>query len=497
MTHAKDVSNIPLSLTVFLAVGAYSLLVGTTLQLWILPHWLPELHAGAGMIAGTDWSGFHQLAVAQAQTIQMQGWSGWTLRPEQQAPAGIASAIYYLTDIWQPFAVLPLQCTLFALSAAAIHRILCITISGRWATLGILPLIFFPSSAQLYAQLSKDIWSLTGWTLLFSTMLSALHPPTNWKQAITPSFTLYFALLMLWIPRPYNVPLAISIWSAVGVFLLAILLSRKMLSTPHATKWSASIILLAITQLGWWQFSTQSNLIPETLKPSSVLIEKKDQPLSQANLPSKNAAAQISTQNANRNSEPTSNSSSTSTQETAGELSDQNVRISTTALDHYIQRIDRIRQGFLTTYPLSGSMIDEHVRFETVSDALKYLPRAIQIGWMAPFPNTWAEQGMQPGSRWMRAMAATEMSLAYILMATTGLILITHRGRYRWNAALIGVLLSCATLILVQTYAIPNVGTLYRMRLPMWHIFLGVGIVFAAQMTLNKSTVTGQSGARQ
>lgn len=37
------------------------------------------------------------------------------------------------------------------------------------------------------------------------------------------------------------------------------------------------------------------------------------------------------------------------------------------------------------------------------------------------------------------------------------------------------------TVIFINALAIPNVGTLYRMRLAPWHVLIGLGMIFAMQ----------------
>ncbi len=144
----------------------------------------------------------------------------------------------------------------------------------------------------------------------------------------------------------------------------------------------------------------------------------------------------------------------------------------------YPARFDRVRQNFINGYPNAGSMIDTNVRFYSVLDVLNYIPRAIQIGYLAPFPDMWIAQGVNPGSGIMRKISGIEMLVAYaaFIVGFIGLIIKYNNENIIIIAA---VLLTGAVILLVQSIAIPNVGTLYRMRLAPWHVTVGLSLYFA------------------
>lgn len=63
--------------------------------------------------------------------------------------------------------------------------------------------------------------------------------------------------------------------------------------------------------------------------------------------------------------------------------------------------INQNRVNFLSGYD-AGSNIDSDVRFEDLIDVIEYLPRAISVGFFAPFPNMWFIEGKSPGSQIIR-----------------------------------------------------------------------------------------------
>ena len=123
-------------------------------------------------------------------------------------------------------------------------------------------------------------------------------------------------------------------------------------------------------------------------------------------------------------------------------------------------------------------MIDSDVRFYSVFDLIIYSPRAIQIGYLAPFPNMWTAQGYNPGSGIMRKISGIEMLIAYVAFMAGFVGLIINR-KSDYILIIMSVLIVSAVILVVQSTAIPNVGTLYRMRLAPWHMTLGLSLYFA------------------
>ena len=52
---------------------AFAALVAVLIQAVLLPHVLPRLHAGHGLLVGGDWIMFHRVAVELAQEVSRQG----------------------------------------------------------------------------------------------------------------------------------------------------------------------------------------------------------------------------------------------------------------------------------------------------------------------------------------------------------------------------------------------------------------------------------------
>lgn len=52
-----------------------------------------------------------------------------------------------------------------------------------------------------------------------------------------------------------------------------------------------------------------------------------------------------------------------------------------------------LRQAYANGYPWAKSTIDRGERFNSAADFPAYFPRAMQIGFLAPFPRDWFGQG--------------------------------------------------------------------------------------------------------
>ena len=140
-------------------------------------------------------------------------------------------------------------------------------------------------------------------------------------------------------------------------------------------------------------------------------------------------------------------------------------------------RISVLRQGYLTTpgYKSSGSMIDKEINLESIKEFIIYLPRALQIGFLAPFPNEWFSQANSPGGKIMKLVAGLEMSLVYI-----SLIFLPY-GFWRWRFSLefwLAIIFS-GVINLIYSYATPNLGSLYRLRYGFIMLMVAIGVASA------------------
>ena len=134
-------------------------------------------------------------------------------------------------------------------------------------------------------------------------------------------------------------------------------------------------------------------------------------------------------------------------------------------------RISFLRSGFVTSYPGAGSNIDREVTFRSLKDIVLYLPRAAEIGFLAPFPSMWFEAGPQVGlaGRLLSGFETLLMYLAEILM-------IVYLWRYRGHMTAWLLFVAASAGILALGLVVANIATLYRMRYAFWILLLILGV---------------------
>jgi hypothetical protein len=141
------------------------------------------------------------------------------------------------------------------------------------------------------------------------------------------------------------------------------------------------------------------------------------------------------------------------------------------------------RRGYLSdTYKSAGSMIDLDRQFHNPLEVIAYVPRALQVGFLAPFPTQWTAPGSRPGSAIMRLVAGIEMLVLYPLLLA-GLPLAAWRWRALPQFWLVAAY--CSIFIVAYACATPNVGALYRMRYGFLMTLAAVGLA-ALWMTLRE-----------
>ncbi|MDT5271661.1 MAG: hypothetical protein QOH49_3847 [Acidobacteriota bacterium] len=132
----------------------------------------------------------------------------------------------------------------------------------------------------------------------------------------------------------------------------------------------------------------------------------------------------------------------------------------------------------------SGSAVDADVQFHNKADMLWYLPRAAEIGFLAPFPDMWFGKGAIVNS-WGRLLSGFEMLLTYALE----LLALVGVWRERRRAGVWFLLLVFAVGAVGLGMVVRNVGSLYRLRYPFWVLLVILAAGGAAHL-FSKARVT-------
>jgi hypothetical protein len=430
--------------SVFLATFFYTLVAGLMIQLVVLPYLLPHLHGGHGLLKGVDSSGFHEIASAIADRVWAKGWREWEMRPNSHSPAGIAAALYAITGIREPWVMVPVNAALFAISATMIFNIVRLMTANILASVAAaLPFVMFPSAALEYADLHKDVWSCAGSLIIVFVLarIQAADELTIRDIAVLAIVCLVGAVLV-WTARAYlvRVLLYASVISVALVVLMEALVRRFRFDLALVKKFGAFLLVLgmlvAITRI-------------PTEDSTRGMAESQPPPVVQQQA----SGGAISS---------------------AKPWASDPVQSGPGVVANAVRSIMALRRGFLTTYPEAGSLIDENEVFATAKDVLSYLPRALQVGFFAPFPSTWFAVGVSPGADVMRALTGLEMAVSYVLLFGV-LLLVPFAGGRTWRVGAL-VLSVCLLVIGLMVMAIPIVGTLYRMRYGYFMLPVGLGM---------------------
>ena len=128
-------------------------------------------------------------------------------------------------------------------------------------------------------------------------------------------------------------------------------------------------------------------------------------------------------------------------------------------IENQLVKLARYREKFCTCCPYAGSNIDTYIRFHNVEDVFRYVPRALEIGWLAPFPNFVSKPAKTSG-RISRIIVGIEMFMLYFFMAGVVIWIVSKGISFEF------LMLFCwATFfILLISLTMVNMGTLYRWR---------------------------------
>jgi hypothetical protein len=115
-----------------------------------------------------------------------------------------------------------------------------------------------------------------------------------------------------------------------------------------------------------------------------------------------------------------------------------------------------------------------------VNDVLTYLPRALQIALLAPFPIDWAIFYAGETRSVFRIFMTGEMFLAYLSFFFLGVYLFLNRAKLEVFVSLAYVL----PTLTIYGLATPHVGILCRFRYPFFVLLMTMGFALAIKLWL-------------
>lgn len=451
----------PADWTAFWFVFLYVIVTGLLVQLIILPYLAPGLHDGDGMLRGLDTTGFHREAVELAKRVHAEGWGAWRFRPDGfNSPPGLMSLVYALIYP-KPFVLLPISALLWGLATLVMVRILQMLFPtiGRLALVGALLMACLPSTFMWTTQFHKDVFSIPGSCLVMYGFLLAfmLEADQSFRRMLVSALSAVICgAFLIWVVRPYLLNLLMpSCLLALCVLLLGLYwrgISLRQIIGPAIVT-----ILVIVTALALNRFAGggSSSRMDVTAQVSEISIA------SVSRTPARGKAGVA------ENPVPAPDAVAT-----APEPSD-NVFIATANKLANIVLV--FRAGYCSGENLqAGAIIDCDVKVKSAGDAILYLPRALQVTLLAPFPYHWISDGKSPGGSFMRVIVGGEMTLNYLIFFAASLALLFRKAKLTIRMAACLVFLITPALVIV--YSNPNLGTIYRMR----YFFLEGSVAIAA-----------------
>ena len=450
--------NIRKNIKVFSMVFLITLLVGIFVRQFFLPHLLPAMHAGLGFMTG-DSIGYHQFAAEIAERIRSEGWGAWQLRPESEiftlaAPSGIASAIYAAFGT-NPLFLLPFNAAVHAASAVLLFRIFQSLFQDELVSVtATLPFILFPTAISWHSQLLKDgIFILGIYTYLASWIMMAKLKEFSSRRLLLMSLLAFTGLIIIWTVRSYMLAVLTSTTVALGIFLIC--WSMKARRTLNG-------YLVTITGIALFTISLLTIVfVINKLDARPTISEWTGQEVKSSVYYGRSLGSGVS-------------SDITSVAEDSPHACRAWIDSSyvPTALSRLASKIVIVRGGFYDEiYTSSGSTIDREVCITSFFGLVAYIPRAVQLGLLAPFPDQWIKSGSHGGGA-SRLIVGLEMAITYV--ALFGLICY---GRRLFNRPEFWMLLAFAvSMIVLYALVIPNLGALHRMRYGFLMILVGMGL---------------------
>ena len=144
-------------------------------------------------------------------------------------------------------------------------------------------------------------------------------------------------------------------------------------------------------------------------------------------------------------------------------------------------KISFLRHGFVSVNKNARSAIDENVQFMNLRDLFSYFPRALQIGFLSPFPQLWVSSGTSTGYIG-RIVAGFETLIMYVVLVG---FFSAFFIEIQILKPLAPVLIFSTVMIILLGFVVPNAGTIYRMRQGLFIPFFVIG-VYGLQLLMIK-----------
>ncbi|MGE9290243.1 MAG: hypothetical protein ACQKBT_04580 [Puniceicoccales bacterium] len=440
------VSEVRVVLILALLVAGYVLAAGVFVQKVVAPL-VSDGETPAGFIPELDSGTFHEMAVEMSEDIRAKGWEQWELDPGWSAnqPVGIMAAIYSVTGP-SPLYLLPLNALLHALSVVLLYGILrTCRFSWRESFAGVLPFAFFPSTLTWVAQFHKDgIYCLGLFSLFYGSLL--VLDSGNGRRKVFGFIFLLVGGALVSVVRDYAIIVFVAAAGSTGM-LVQVIFSRR--SRAGYRESAVGLLILGVALI---------LILPLSGEKGG---EGKGEAVTESPQPGGSASAEESPRPV-----VLEERDDYTPPPTHWVRSPWMPRV----VDDQIHQLIHNRNIFIWLFPEATSYVDQDQEFQSAWDVIAYIPRALVVGCLAPFPDQWYDSRTTLSGNLQRMVSGVEMAVSYILLGCGLIFVVRHPSKAFFFLGITALL-----MILVLVYPLPAVGSLYRIRFGPYSILLAIG----------------------
>ena len=422
------ISSPRIYLLIFVGIFFYSLAIGLIIQKVLVPRLFPSANDGLVIL---DSIGFDLIAKEKASQILIHGWSSWELNPSKQLPAGIAS-IFYVIFGKNPSSFLPFNAIMHSLSACLVFGILRKNFSQIPSLLGVFFFAVYPTSLEWVSQIHRDGIFIFGNLLVLTGLILVVNQVSKNKLYVPASIFSTIAMILgyslVYLVRPYWIDMVFVFLCVVFAMLLFGYLNNFFVSG------SRRLVFFQLTPL--FLFFLFINL--------SGLSNVNNLFLNQS-------------QNVN-------NQSATS------EWVDS--KWIPSVIDNKFKKLVILRRGVIFTG--GNSLLKDEPVLNSTFAVIKYVPRAISIGLLSPFPNLWSGKGSTPAMTLARKGMGVLTLVNYLCLIG---VFFAMRERFK-NPTTWLILTFSLSGILAYSLVYPNIGSLIRFRFLFYMMLTSYGFSF-------------------